>query len=66
MCKVNYEFIAVKYRVLGLDEPIPDKSFYKYEIDGKKYEPVPVYDLPGCIAIDDDGKSLMGKEVLFV
>ncbi len=66
MCKVKDEFVAVKYRILGLDEPIPLKPFWFYLIDGKRYEAVPVYDLPGCIAIHDDGKSLTGKEVEFV
>ena len=66
MCKVNDEFVVVKYRVLGLDEPAPWKPYDGFLIDGKVYEAVPVYDLPGCIAIHDDGKSLLGREVDFV
>ena len=30
MCKVKDEFVVNKYRLLGLDEPVPLKSFAYY------------------------------------
>ena len=66
-CKVKDEFVVNKYRLLGLDEPVPLRPFAYYLINGIKYSPVVVYDSGfDCIAVADDGKSLVGMDVDFV
>lgn len=63
--KVIYEFRIKNYTVLGLEGGVPMKAHNRYVIDGGEYTIVPVYDMPGCIAIEADG-SFLGKEVEFV
>lgn len=41
------------------------KKYSKYRIEGKEYEPVPVYDLPKHIAIEGKGE-FVGNTVEFV
>jgi len=64
MRKVTYEFSAGEYTILKLDGPIPQKQHTTYIIDGKKYDIVPVYDMPNCIAVRATG-NFIGKEVQF-
>lgn len=67
MCKIKDEFVVNQYRLLGLDEEIPLKPFAYYLINGTKYTPITVYDAGfDCIAVADDGKSLVGMDVDFV
>lgn len=54
-----------KYTALELNEDIPLKKYSKYRIEGKEYEPVPVYDLPKHIAIEGEGE-FVGNTVEFV
>ena len=51
--------------VLLTVEKMPKHSYWKYKIDGKIYEPVPVYDAPNCIAIRAKG-DFTGKYVEFI
>ena len=62
MYNVVSEFHAGKYTVLELNQNITEKNYTGFKIDGKKYEAIPVYDLPGHIAIEADG-SFVGKDV---
>lgn len=64
MSKVVSEFRVKNYIVLKLDKQ-PLTSYYKYRIDGKEYDPVPIYDMPGCIAIESE-KSFIDKQVEFI
>ena len=52
MYKVVSEFQAGKYAVLKLDKSISERNYFGFRIDGKDYQAVPVYDLPGHIAIE--------------
>lgn len=62
---VRNEFHIHKYQVLVLDE-MPTKTPYrKFRIKGNIYNPVPVYDLKNCIAIESD-ESFLGETVEFV
>lgn len=54
-----------KYTALELDEDPPMKKYSKYRIGGKDYVPIPVYDLPRHIAIEDQGEFI-GKTVEFI
>lgn len=66
MRKIVSQFrIADKYTVLRLDGPIPMRPYRKYRIDGVAFEPVPVYDLPNCIAISEY-REFVGKTVEFI
>lgn len=64
MVKVIDEFSFRQYKVLKLDTMDVPKAYTKYVIDGKTYDIVPVYDLPGCIAIVSED-SFVGKMVEF-
>lgn len=64
VAKVVDEFSIKQYKVLTLDQMDMPKNYRKYVIDGKPYDIVPVYDLPGCIAIVSDD-SFIGKNVEF-
>ena len=67
MCKVLSEFsVGKKYKVLCVDEKPDVKQYSKYEIDGIRFDPVVVYDMPLGIAIKDTKDSFIGKEVNFV
>ena len=59
-----YEFPVGEYTVMKLDGSVPSKLHTAYIIDGKRYDIVPIYDMPNCIAIRATGK-FVGKEVLF-
>ena len=65
MYTVVSEFRAGKYAVLELDQEITERNYNVFRIDGKDYSAVPVYDLPGHIAIEADG-SFQGKKVACV
>ena len=64
MSKVIDTFHVEKYTVLILDE-MPRTDYHKFRIDGKEFEPVPVYDAPRCIAIMSD-EQFLGKTVEFI
>ena len=53
-----------KYTVLFVDK-VSDKSWTKFLIDGKEYEPISVYDLPNSVAVAEKG-DFVGKEILFI
>ena len=65
MAKIIRELRVGKYLALGLDNPLPWKSYLKYRIDGKEYEIVPLYDMPNSIAVESS-ESLLGKVVEFI
>lgn len=66
MWKVIHETQITKYKLLMLDHELPMYPPYtKYNIGGKIYEIVPVYDLKRSIAVETT-ESLLGKEVKFV
>ncbi len=64
MSRVVDEFRIGQYAVLKLDE-MPKVNYRKYRIGTEEFEPVPLYDLPQCIAVTSD-KSYLGKIVEFI
>lgn len=57
------------YTLLTLDEYSPAKTledYSKIEIDGIKYKPEIVYDMPNTIAIKESDKNFIGKKVNFI
>lgn len=66
MAKVIDEWHFRQYTVLTLDslDDAP-RGYRKYVIGGKTYEPVMMYDMPNCIAIES-ADSFIGKTVEFV
>lgn len=53
--------------VLTLDAPIPKVAYWNFSINGRIYKPLPVYDMPRTIGIDDDGsEDLFGATVVFI
>lgn len=65
MCTIVSEWKLGKYTVLELSQKPPKTHYAKYRIDGSEYDIVPVYDLPGHIAIEAKGK-FQGKTVEFI
>lgn len=63
--KVIGQLPVGKYIALELDVNLPVNGYKKFRIDGKEYEPVPVYELPNHIAIEAQG-NFKGKTVEFV
>jgi len=63
--KIISDFSIGRYRGLKIDGEIPKKSYSLFQIDGKEYEPVPIYDALNCIAIESS-ESFLGKKVDFV
>ena len=59
------EFHIHKYQVLVLDNLPMTILYYKFRIKGILYDPVPVYDLKNCIAIESN-ESFLGEIVEFV
>ena len=51
--------------ILFLDTDIPDASWNRLVIDGKKYEPIPVYDIEKTVAVKG-GNFSKGQEVRFI
>lgn len=67
MLKIVDEFQIGKYMVLKLDGNIQDtKDYRKYRIDGKIYNPVPVYDMGNNVIAVESENSFFGKTVDFV
>lgn len=64
MSKVIDEFRVKQYAVLRLDE-MPQKTYRKYRIANIEFEPVPLYDMPQCIAIQSEA-DFTGKTVEFI
>lgn len=64
MSVVISEFKIHKYVVLKLDK-MPKTKYTKYRIGNIEFAPVPVYDMPSCIAIESN-ESFIGKTVEFV
>ena len=65
MSKILSQWQVGEYTALELDSDIPMKSYRKYRIDGREYTPIPVYDFPKHIAIEEKG-YFVGKTVEFV
>ena len=65
MNKIVSDFSIGRYRVLKIDGEIPKKSYSLFQIDGKEYKLVPIYDALNCIAIESS-ESFLGKQVDFV
>ncbi len=65
MNKVIFEVSVGKYKLLTLDEKQSDVAYNIYQIDGKEYEPVLIYDAPSCVAIESN-ESFEGKTVKFL
>lgn len=65
MAKVVHEFSIGKYKILKLDEMKPSRPYKGYQIDGKPYSIVPIYDAGNCIAIES-ADSFKGKNVEFI
>ncbi|MBS5285141.1 MAG: hypothetical protein ACLRVB_05605 [Blautia sp.] len=65
MSRVVDEFRISQYAVLKLDK-MPDEEHQKYRIDGIDFQPVPIYDMPDCIAIQSERGDFIGKTVEFV
>lgn len=64
MSKVIDEFRIRQYAVLELDE-MPQKPYHKFRIGGTELEPVPMYDMPQCIAVQSE-QSFIGETVEFI
>lgn len=65
--KVVSDFQCRKYRILTLDgSKWSVKKYHKYRINGKEYEPVPVYDAGDNIIAVESEESFSGKEVEFI
>lgn len=54
-----------KVKALFLENEAPSTAWSNVRINGAVYRPVPVYDLPKCIAIEADGE-FAGKIVEFI
>ena len=52
------------YRLLKIDGQRP-RNFTHYKIDGEVFKPVPVFDMPGYLAIESDC-SHKDKEIEFI
>lgn len=66
MYKVISQWKVGKYLVLNLNQKLPSESYTRYRIDGEEYDSVPVYDLPGNIAIETKERDFVGKNVEFI
>lgn len=64
MPKVVHEFSIGKYKILKLDEAKPNKKYKAYQIGGKVYDIVPMYDAENCIAIESSD-SFVGETIEF-
>lgn len=64
MSKVVDNFQIGKYAVLKLDE-MPKSGYNKFRIEGNEFEPVPIYDMPQCIAIESN-EEFLNKIVEFI
>lgn len=64
MSKVIDEFRINQYAVLKLDI-MPEKEYKKFRISGQELEPVPIYDMPQCIAVQSE-ESFIGQIVEFI
>ena len=51
MSKVLSSFSFGKYRVLKIST-MPTNPYSHIRIDGKMYKPIPIYDMPQCVAIE--------------
>lgn len=64
MSKVIDNFQIGKYAVLKLDE-MPKRGYNKFRIEGKEFQPVPIYDMPQCIAIESN-ENFLNRKVEFI
>ena len=62
MYSVISEFHAGKYLVMEIDRSIIEKEYNAYQIDGRIYPAISVYDLPKHIAIESN-ESFLGKTI---
>lgn len=65
LSKVVKSLRAGDNTVLMLDSKLPESVWTKFKIDGKEHTPVPIYDLPNCVATKEKG-SFEGKEIIFI
>ena len=65
MLNILSQWQVGKYTVLELDGEPPMSSYNEYKVDGVTYKPVPIYDMPGCIAIEAKG-NFEGKTIDFI
>lgn len=65
MIKIIDVLQAGNNTVLVLDSQLPTKPWNKFKVGKKEYKPIPVYDMPNCVATDvhDD---FVGKEIIFI
>ena len=66
MMKIVKELVAGKYKVLALDGSVPMKPFKYVRVDGEEFVAIIPYDLRDSIAIVDDDRSFIGKEIEFI
>lgn len=57
--------IAGNLKLLRLDGELPMSNYTAYLIGGKRYDIVPVYDAPNCIAVKST-ENFVGQTVEFV
>ena len=50
--------------VLKVDE-MPKRGYNKFRIEGIEFDPVPIYDMPQCIAIESN-KQFLNKVIEFI
>lgn len=62
MYHILKELHTGKYVILVLDKPISERHYNAYHIEGEFFDVVPLYDMPGCIAIESSD-SFIGKTV---
>ena len=66
MMKIVKELVAGKYKVLALDGSIPLKPFKHVRVAGEEFVAIIPYDLRDSVAILNDDRSFIGKEIEFV
>lgn len=66
MIRVIKELRLGNKLILSLDQPKPQKEYWKYRISGKEYQPIMVYDMGDAAIAVESEVSLVGKEVEFV
>ena len=64
MSKVIDCFKVENYMVLKVDE-MPKRGYDKFRIEGIEFDPVPIYDMPQCIAIESN-KQFLNKVIEFI
>lgn len=63
--KIIKQARLAEYTMLYLDQDPPKIPYFKYDIDGTVYDPVPCYDASKLIAVEA-AEDFTGKTVTFV